>query len=171
MDEDVWPTLAELIEKYRITAEFRDGAEPNDWFPEGVGYTATLRRGLGYGAEDPEEDIAPRHASEYGLTTPFYTGGAWGEPTAEDVLRCLILDAREYDNARDFEEWAEELGYDPDSRKAEALYHQIGEARDELIEFLSDSSTIRRVRAGRDGIEKIIGGEHYDEFLEADLDG
>lgn len=44
-------------------------------------------------------------------------------PPASDVLYSLLLDA-EAINAGSFEEWAADYGYDPDSRKAEAIYRQ-----------------------------------------------
>jgi hypothetical protein len=162
-------TLQELIDKYRITIEVKEGAPAEEGFEGAVGYIVTLRRGLGHSAEDPENDIAPVWASRDGMTLAFYMGPALGrEPTAYDVLSCLLLDAASYDNARDFETWAEEYGYDPDSRKAERIYEKVGEQRDALIDFLSDSSTVKRVSMGPNGFAEVLGGEHYDEFLESD---
>jgi len=56
------------------------------------------------------------------LTVPFSQGPAHcSEPTAADVLDCLASDsANIFDYS--FEEWASELGYDPDSRKAERVF-------------------------------------------------
>jgi hypothetical protein len=60
------------------------------------------------------------------MSTYFSMGGALThEPTAEDVLNCLSLDAGGVDNASTFESWASEYGYDPDSRKAERTYNVI----------------------------------------------
>jgi hypothetical protein len=43
-------------------------------------------------------------------------------PTLPDVLHSLLLDgAAQFDNLT-FEDWAGEYGYDPDSRKAEAIF-------------------------------------------------
>lgn len=66
-------------------------------------------------------------------------------PTLEAVLRCLAMDALGYDNARNFDEWASEYGYDTDSRKAEKTYRVIGEQAKEL-----------RV---------VLGSTNYDELL------
>jgi hypothetical protein len=44
------------------------------------------------------------------------------EPKPADVLGCLASDASTIGNASDFESWCSELGYDPDSRKAEKTY-------------------------------------------------
>lgn len=43
-------------------------------------------------------------------------------PTLAEVLDCLASDASGVDNARSFEDWASEYGYDLDSRKAERTY-------------------------------------------------
>jgi len=47
-----------------------------------------------------------------------------GEPQLPDVLDCLASDALVIENARDlgFESWADEYGYNTDSRKAERTY-------------------------------------------------
>lgn len=45
------------------------------------------------------------------------------EPDIMDVLYCLVMDAGVL-NCASFEEWADELGYDTDSRQAEKLYRQ-----------------------------------------------
>jgi len=58
------------------------------------------------------------------LTTEFYTGVGWKQdPTAADVLACLILDARSAESAT-FEEFCAYLDYSNDSRKAERIYRK-----------------------------------------------
>ncbi len=58
------------------------------------------------------------------LTTYFSMGPAHShQPTVREVLDCLASDASCVENARDFEEFARELGYDTDSRKAERIYN------------------------------------------------
>ncbi len=54
------------------------------------------------------------------------------EPEVEDVLGCLAMDASTYLNARSFEEWAGELGFDADSRKAERTYQAVGKQVSDL---------------------------------------
>jgi hypothetical protein len=44
-------------------------------------------------------------------------------PNAADVLYCLALDGEAINYAA-FEQWADEFGYDTDSRKAEAAYKE-----------------------------------------------
>lgn len=48
-------------------------------------------------------------------------GGPVPSPSTADVLYCLVSDAQASD-AGSFEEWAGDLGYDPDSRTAERVY-------------------------------------------------
>jgi hypothetical protein len=72
------------------------------------------------------------------LTTPFYTGMAISEPSEDDILSSLLLDKSCYDNARHFEDFANELGYDTDSRKAEKIYNACGKTSKKLKKFLGD---------------------------------
>lgn len=55
-------------------------------------------------------------------------------PTVIDLMSSLLLDASCIID-RDFEEFAEDLGYDSDSRKAEKLYQQIVENNAKLCEL------------------------------------
>lgn len=51
-------------------------------------------------------------------------------PKMVELLECLQLDfANTYD---DFEDWAVEMGYDVDSRKAEAVYNAVRRQRREF---------------------------------------
>ena len=57
-------------------------------------------------------------------------------PTLETVLDCLASDADGYDNSHDFEDWATNYGYDPDSRRGEKLYHVVAEQAKKLRNLL-----------------------------------
>lgn len=46
-------------------------------------------------------------------------------PTISKVLNCIASDAAGYENSKNFEDWAIELGYDIDSRRAETIYHNV----------------------------------------------
>jgi hypothetical protein len=76
------------------------------------------------------------------LTTYFSKGyGHNGkEPIVEEVLDCLASDASGFDNARSFEDWASEYGYDEDSRKAEKIYNTISKEAKKLKAFLGDEA-------------------------------
>ena len=68
------------------------------------------------------------------MTVYFSQGPAIsGEPTTEDVLDCLALDASGADS---FEDWCAEYGYDTDSRKAEHIYNTVRKQTEELASFL-----------------------------------
>lgn len=57
-------------------------------------------------------------------------------PELADVLDNLASDAAGYENARSFEDWASDYGYDTDSRKAERIYSEIKKQVSELRRLL-----------------------------------
>lgn len=80
--------------------------------------------------------------------TYFSQGSAHtSPPTREDVLDCLATDCQSAEST--FEDWCAELGYDSDSRKAEAIYNACRKERVELTKFLSQG------KAGRVGLERL----------------
>jgi hypothetical protein len=57
------------------------------------------------------------------MTIEYSQGSAHTHaPTCADVLNCLADDSRGWDNARSFEDWCSDCGYDTDSRRAERTY-------------------------------------------------
>lgn len=73
------------------------------------------------------------------LTTYFSQGyGIKDNPTVVDVLYCLAEDAASIENTRSFEEWANNLGYDADSRKAEKIFKVVERQAEALKKFLGD---------------------------------
>ena len=111
----------------------------------------------GFTAEATWRDAPPSYIDSYGwgrgsrwfdvtlryggrtLTVPFGQGPAHTEdPTAADVIDCLASDSATYDNANGFEDWAADLGFDTDSRKAEKTYNTVAAQRDDLAAFLGD---------------------------------
>lgn len=70
-------------------------------------------------------------------------------PDVCDVMHCLVLDAEVLEYAR-FEEWAENFGYEPDSRKAEQTYRDCMAIALQLRSIIGDAG-IQAVReAGQD---------------------
>jgi hypothetical protein len=61
------------------------------------------------------------------------------DPTAKDVLSCLVADAQDYENASSFEDWADEYGYDTDSRKAERIYRGVKRQAEQLKRTVGDT--------------------------------
>lgn len=57
------------------------------------------------------------------IKVPFFMGPAHcKEPTAGDVLSCLVMDATGVENSTSFEDWCSDYGYDSDSRKTLKTY-------------------------------------------------
>lgn len=74
------------------------------------------------------------------MTVYFSMGrGLAGEPETDDVLSCIASDAAGYENARSFEDWCGDYGYDTDSRTAEKTYKTIGRQSDRLERFIGDA--------------------------------
>lgn len=59
-----------------------------------------------------------------------------GAGDAANILDSLVSDAASYTDARSFEEWAEEFGYDTDSRAAEKTYNACGKISRDLTNLL-----------------------------------
>ena len=70
------------------------------------------------------------------LTVPFSQGSAFTEPTIEDVLSCLVSDARGYEDDDVFGDWAVARGYDSDSRHAERIFLAVARQSAKLRRFL-----------------------------------
>lgn len=76
------------------------------------------------------------------MTTYFSKGsGHHGkEPTITEVLSAMSLDSSGYENARSFEDWAGDYGYDTDSRKAHRIYAAVGKQAKALKKFLGEAA-------------------------------
>lgn len=72
-------------------------------------------------------------------------GGPFIMPDQLDVMHSLLLDAEVLDYPG-FEDWAKSLGYDPDSRKAEAIYRECLEIALKLRSGIGDAA-IERLQA------------------------
>lgn len=108
--------------------------------------TLEILEGPDYSDEDGWEHHAYKvrlHRAGRQMTTTWMQGlGITDDPNPRDVLESLFLDAAGYDNARGFEDWANDYGYDSDSRKAEALYRRVGQNAKRLANLfdVSDNS-------------------------------
>jgi len=73
------------------------------------------------------------------LTINFSQGyGISGDPEVESVLSCLASDSIGVENAGNFEDWAQEYGYDTDNRKAEKIYKVCERQSQKLKNFLGE---------------------------------
>ena len=115
------PTLKAFIRQHSITMSAdRTDTNPNMAGDEGDAAASHWRCTLRCGRRQ--------------MTVYFSQGPAIsGEPTIEDVLDCLALDASGADS---FEDWCAEYGYDTDSRKAEHIYNTVRKQTEELASFL-----------------------------------
>lgn len=118
-------TIAQFIESNRIVSgSYRVDGNPNmDGGSNMDHWKVTIKR------------------SGHTLTTYFSKGyGHHGaEPTTAEILSCLADDSSTVDNAGDFEDFCNELGYDTDSRKAEKTFKVCEHQAKRLRSFLGDS--------------------------------
>lgn len=94
---------------------------------------AKVRADVTWADSNPHMDDMPAGSRHYRvtlrykgrqMTVPFSCGPLIErEPSAKDVLECLLSDSCGADEA--FEDWCAELGYDSDSRKAERTYKAV----------------------------------------------
>lgn len=62
------------------------------------------------------------------------------QPELAEVLDCLSSDASGIENARSFEDWCADYGYNADSRKAERTFRTCERQANKLKKFLGDSA-------------------------------
>lgn len=113
----------QFANKYRIKAR-AEWADANPHMADAKNmnhFKVTLRR--------PGKQMTLYFSQGYGIS---------GEPTAADVLNCLASDSSIVENARSFEDWASDLGYEPDSRKAEKIFKTCEKQAERFKKFLGD---------------------------------
>ncbi len=119
-------TLAEFIKSAGITMTLKPiDSNPNmiDPDPRMRHYACTLRSGKSR------------------LTVPFSMGsGLSRAPELADVLDCMASDSSGVENAKSFEDWCAEYGYDTDSRKAERTFKICEREAENLKRFLGESA-------------------------------
>ncbi len=80
------------------------------------------------------------------ITVHFSQGSARiGSPKATDVLDCIASDTAGFENARGFEDWASDYGYDTDSRKAERTYNAIKGQAFKLRRFIGSEAAFQEL--------------------------
>lgn len=99
--------------------------------------------------EDSDRNKGARHfacrihstSRNFPMRITFSQGSAFKEdPTLEDILQCLHSDFAGFDPSVPFEDWADDYGYDTDSRKAERIYNTIDKQRTDFLRFVGDAS-------------------------------
>ena len=84
----------------------------------------------------------------YTFTFSKGSGHKGAPPEVSEVLECLATAASGIDSCAGFEDWASDLGMDPDSRKAERTYKACNKARASL--------------------ERLLGPEGYETLLKVE---
>lgn len=103
---------------------------------------APLRPGSGWGDAVPAHNwLVTLRRSGRQITVPFYGGELAEEPSAADVLSCLLLDSSAAEGS--FADFCDDMGYDTDSRRAEAIYKACKVTARKLGRFLGDYRTFR----------------------------
>lgn len=75
--------------------------------------------------------------TDHRMVTSYHMGSAHKKPpTVLQVMSSLLSEANAVARGESFEQWADEFGYDTDSRKAESLYRTIVAQTEELRNFL-----------------------------------
>lgn len=116
-------TMKQRVAEYQITmttepTDRNPNMADDEWGRTASHYKCKLRR--------------PGHQ----MTVYFSMGSAHTkEPTAEDVINSVAGDAASIENARGFEDWAADLGYDTDSRKAARVYKACQAEAEKLRRF------------------------------------
>lgn len=126
------------------------------------GITAEILEDLGIGttAEDGWEGrryTLRLHNPTTGnsMTTPWGQGlGITSAPTerVDYIADSLISDTWSYQQARGFEDWANEFGLDTDSRKAEAMYKAVGAMVNDVVAFFGGQDKFEYVATEIDRI-------------------
>ena len=102
---------------------------PDGFMPGTHPYRVTLKRDARIDGERIRRQIS----------ADFFMGPALcEEPTPGDVLSSLLLDASSAENARDFEDFCAEFGYDTDSRRAERIYRACEAMAPKVRAFLGE---------------------------------
>lgn len=142
MTQETTQTLTEFITRHNITMAYEaSDRNPNntEWHDADhwcVHFTRTWQGTTAYhNVSTGEQSFNKYHAQ---MTTYFSIGfGHNGKPPlAKDVLQCLVDDASYLDMP--FSEWAIDMGYDPDSRKAEKIYKACERGAAKLKRFLGE---------------------------------
>lgn len=114
---------------WRVT--FSRGASMALDYMQGVGHIPAII-GKSYPAEMRAREYEASESGKYKVRA----NSSWGRiqllplPRAADVLHSVVLDNPSGDS---FEEWANDFGYDPDSRKAEDIYNQCRKQSREAV--------------------------------------
>lgn len=125
VDDDGWKHDA-----YRLRLVWKDRTNGDRTTPE-----FSYRMGVGH----------RKPAGRIDLNTGLKPLKPLPEPPLDMVLDAIVSDARCYDEATSWEDFAGNLGYDPDSRKGEAAYRACGETLHWLTTFVGGRAEMEKL--------------------------
>lgn len=121
--DDNWPSIGYNLELWRADRVIWSGP-----YFLGIGHVMPVIPGRFYGyLSDQERGVAERFGKVVAGVAAKLAKAQKVTPKLEDVLHSLLSDGSAYFDAQRFEDWAADLGYDPDSRKAEATWRACDE--------------------------------------------
>jgi hypothetical protein len=127
------PTL-----NWRVTFSTPRGSITAD-YSQGIGYLP----GYQHGRKTVDSDAAERAAAESGKWGGYDRPAGYGRPLpgpdAAEVMHSLLSDAEAIDYPT-CEEWADNFGFDRDSRKGEAIYRACLDVGLKLRAMLGDTT-------------------------------
>jgi len=130
---------------WKITLKTPRGSLTTDYM-QGIGHLP----GYKHGPKSIMQDELERVAADSGkLPGRGVFAKPLAAPALADVLHSLLLDAEALDSAT-FEDWACDLGYDTDSRKAESIYRACLAIGLKLRRMLGDETIAALREALRD---------------------
>ena len=129
-----------------IQATSRDGVQQwvsrhKDLLP--IGYSP-------YGHSNDDIKRMPEFDTPKSKSLGKFAYGIPQSPNLTDVIHCVVQDTLGYDDARDFEDWAENCGYDPDSRKAYKVWEACAEQARKFRQLLKPGDMERLEEALQD---------------------
>ena len=133
--------MPEGSQHYYVTIAGRNGETLSTFYSVGPGiverWLMKTRKYRVMGENTVPQSVAPRMRRE--------KHGAKYRPELADILDCLVNDAITVENARNFADWAFDLGYSDDSIKADSIYRTV----------LEQAIALRR----------LVGAENYETLL------
>ena len=115
------PRVSDYSLNWKVTILYNDREILTTDYMAGIGHCKTklVNKSMRYCVNDADAIIKECETGRY------YTNLGWiaNIPTLDDVMYCLVLDAGVLDYSC-FEDWANDYGYDTDSRSAEKVYRE-----------------------------------------------
>ena len=132
---------------WRVTVARHGRALSTDYM-QGIGHVPSYdyrasRSAAGDRALRETAEKGRYHVNPY--TSPLFGGRPLPKPSLRDVLCALVNDASAIDYLT-YEDWAAEMGMDPDSRKGERTYNKCREIGRDLLAVIGGRENLEKLR-------------------------